>query len=234
MNQVTRLDNGTIELIFSIPWSDIQAAREKEIVKEVEETEISGFRKGKAPRDIVEPKLDTNKLLTAALQSLLPTAYQAIANAHKPKPVLYPHIKITKGQPNEDWEFIATTCEAPQVKLPPDYKSAIKNLEIKNANQKLTAIVDYLRQHSTLQIPHLLIEEESNHRLGHLAENLAQLSLDLPRYLQSKKMTTEDLRAQTASQAKIDLEIEFILETVRNGEQLPDRKKTLDFLASLV
>jgi hypothetical protein len=47
-------------------------------------------------------------------------------------------------------------------------------------------------------------------------------------------MTAENLKSQTADQARTDLETEFILEAVRKQEKLTDRAKTLDFLIGLV
>lgn len=233
-SSVNRLDNGTIEITFILPWPQIQTAHEKQVDQAVSEAELPGFRKGHAPHDLVLPKLDQNSLYQKALEQLVPRSYTQSLDEHQLKPILHPHIKISKGKIGEDWELVATTCEAPVVTLPADYLAEIKKIKESDKNKKLTQSVDYLRRVATLKIPTLLIEEEANHRLGRLAENLAQLSLDVPRYLQSKKMTIEDLRAQTASQAKIDLEIEFILEHIRATEKLADRQKTLDFLANIV
>ena len=233
-SSVNRLDNGTIEITFVIPWSNVQSAHAKEVDLAIEQVELPGFRKGKAPRDLVLPKLDQNTLHQKALEQLVPKAYSQSLNEHQLKPILHTHIKVTQGKLGEDWQLVASTCETPKVSLPADYQTEIKKIKPEDKNKKLTERVDYLRRSASLKIPHLLIEEEANHRLGHLAENLSQLGLDIPRYLQSKKTTVENLRAQTASQAKIDLEIEFILEHVRASEKLPDREKTLDFLVRLV
>ena len=233
LSSVNKLDNGTIEITFTLPWADIQSAYDQQVNLSIEQAELPGFRKGKAPRDLVLPKLDQNTLYQKALEQLVPKAYSESLDKHQLKPILHPHVKTTKGKVDEDWELVATTCEAPDITLPPDYRSEIKKITSVDKKKQLTARVDYLRTHASLKIPHLLIEEETNHRLGHLAENLSQLGLDIPRYLQSKKISVENLRAQTVSQAKMDLEIEFTLERVRTLENLPDRQKTLDFLSQL-
>jgi FKBP-type peptidyl-prolyl cis-trans isomerase (trigger factor) len=230
---INRLKNGTLELKLTIPWPLIDAAFNRQVEKAVGETEIPGFRKGKAPRDVVEPKLDKSALMSNALSEILPQVYSDEVQKNNLKPILYPQIKIDKGETGQDWEFTATTCEAPEVVLP-DYKTELPKLHPKEGENKLQTIVEFLQKNSHVEVPDLLVEEESNHRLSGLAENLTQLGLDLPKYLQTKKITAEGLKAQTAQTARIDLEIELVLNKIRESEKLPDRAKTLDFLQSLL
>ena len=91
----------------------MQQGYERVIAETIKNTEIKGFRKGHAPRKLVEAKLDRNQTFSHALQHLLPKEYQAAVNELGLKPVVYPQIKIEKGKESEDWVFIATLCEAP-------------------------------------------------------------------------------------------------------------------------
>src|SRR3989344_7072322 len=135
-SQVHRLDTGTIEITLSFPWPEVQKAKELAIADTVKVAKITGFRPGRAPRSLVEPNLDQSKLYSQAVQKLVPPAYQAALKEHNLKPIVYPSIRITQGEPNTDWTFIATTCEAPSVVLPtlkspnftssPDQKPAAK------------------------------------------------------------------------------------------------------------
>ena len=228
---INRLKNGTIEIKLTIPWSVIDASYNKQVEKAVAETEIPGFRKGKAPKETVIPKLDKPNLMSNALSEILPQMYSEEVTYHHLKPILYPQIKIDKGQTGTDWEFTALTCEAPEVVIP-DYKNEIPKLPA--GENKLQTVIGFLQKNSRVSVPDLLVEEESNHRLAGLAENLTQLGLDIPKYLQTKKMSTEDLKVQTARTARLDLEIELILNKIRENEKLPDRSKTLDFLQNLL
>jgi FKBP-type peptidyl-prolyl cis-trans isomerase (trigger factor) len=230
---INRLKNGTIEIKLTIPWSLIDASYNKQVENAVAEAEIPGFRKGKAPKETVIPKLDKSNLMSHALSEVLPQVYSDEVNHHQLKPILYPQIKIDKGKTGEDWEFTAITCEAPEVVIP-DYKNEIPKLQPPVGENKLQTIIDYLQKNSQVAVPDLLIEEESNHRLADLAENLTQLGLDMPKYLQTKKMSAETLKAQTAQTAKADLEIELILNKIRENEKLPDRAKTLELLQNLL
>jgi FKBP-type peptidyl-prolyl cis-trans isomerase (trigger factor) len=65
-------------------------------------------------------------------------------------------------------------------------------------------------------------------------ENLTKLGLDIPRYLQTKKLSPQDLKELTAKEARADLEMELILAEIKLKEKLPDKTKTVDYLLHLL
>jgi len=231
---IKRQDNGTIEVHLTFPWAEIQAGYVKQVDKAVEDTELPGFRKGKAPRDMVESKLDKTQVYSQALQEVLPEAYAEAIKQHGLAPILYPRIHIEKGQENQDWEVVAYTCEAPTAELPADWKDAVKKLPKEPTDSMLGRTIEQLKTTSTVKIPDILVEEEANHRLASLAENLTKIGVSTQTYMETKKLTPETLKAQFSQEARIDLEVEFILEHIRREEKLADRPKTLDFLKNLV
>ncbi len=235
MDQLIRKDDGTLEIKITLLWPDIQKAVDRQTQLAIAETELSGFRKGKAPRELVEPKLDKSELLSKALGELLPPAYSQIIENHKIKPILYPHVHLDKGQTGEDFYFTAVTCEAPIVSLPPDYPEKIKKLPpAADSNQALVPIIDWLKKEAKISIPEILVEEEVNHRLASLAENLTPLGLTMAKYLETKKLTPEILKSQTAQNARTDLEIEFILGYIQSDRKFTNRSQTLKFLTGVV
>lgn len=228
-SSVNRLPNGTVEITFTIPWTSIQKGYEHEVEKAVAEAELPGFRKGKAPKAEVEAKLDKSKLYSHALEHLVPAEYSQAVDREQLKPVLYPNITVKEGQEGKNWMFIATTCEAPQVTLPD-----LKPLKLLKLSKELKNIIDWLTQNSKLEIPQLIIEAEADHRIAVLAENLSKLGLTVDKYLETKKISAENLRAETIKSAREDLNTEFVLQKIQVDQHLKDRQATLDFLPSLV
>lgn len=224
---LNRLADGTIELTLTIPWTSILAGYETEVTKHIAEVELPGFRKGKAPRELVEPKLDKSQLYSHALQDLLPKVYSDAVKEHQLKPILYPKISLKSGKDGEDWVFVATTCELPVVTLP-DYKTGVKGLK------DLNAILDYLAKETKVTIPSLLVEEEANHRLAALADNLTNLGMTTDKYLATKNLKAEDHKAQLAQQSRAELALELTLGSIQAANQHKTRQETLDFLTALV
>lgn len=219
--------SGNIEIVVEVPWSEIQTSYEKVMLKTVAQTKISGFRRGKAPRNLVEPKLDKTKIYSQALQDLLPAKYSDAVKKHNLKPIVHPQIKVTKGEENKDWEVVFTTCEAPEVKLPENYHKNLKG-------KKLPEVLTQLSKSMGIVVPSLIAEEESSHRLASLVENLTKLGMTTEQYLASKKITAEALRAAIFEESKQDLSTEFILAEIQKTEKLENRAKTLEFLQAML
>ena len=66
---ISRKEDHTIELTLTIPWPTIKAAYEDIVNHAIETVEVPGFRKGKAPRNIAEEKLDRSKIYEEVVKS---------------------------------------------------------------------------------------------------------------------------------------------------------------------
>lgn len=222
-----RLDNGNIELTINILWAKIVKAFDGIVLEAVAAAELPGFRKGKAPRKLVEDKLRKSDLYLKAVERLLPDLYSALVKEHKLKPILSPRISLVKADEGQDWTLQALVCEAPVFELPKNWE---KDLAKVDKEQRLT----WLGENTSMTIPDLLSEEEANHRMAALVENITKLGLTTDGYLASKKITATDLKAGVIKDSRNDLKIEFILETVKTEKKLENRQKILEFLQSLV
>ena len=195
---LAKLPDGTITLTISLPVEDVKKAREEVITHAVEDMELPGFRKGKAPRKMVEEKLDPLKMQEEVLRHLLPKAYSSAVLEHNLKPIISPKISITKleapsvnsGQEDKDWEFTATTCEMPEVKLG-EYKKAVQDITAKakiaipGKEQKEANFDEIMRavmEKATVTIPSILVESEVERLLSQLLDEVKTLGLTLDQY----------------------------------------------------
>ena len=128
---IERKEDGTIHLQLTIPHSDIQKATEELISNTVNTAEITGFRKCKAPRSIVEQTLDKGKLKEEILKKLLPPTYVSAVEENNLKPIMNPKIHVDTLPDDKDWSITAITCEMPVVKLN-KYKDEIKKVTAKS------------------------------------------------------------------------------------------------------
>lgn len=232
---INRLANGTIELTITVPWSDIKISYTSVVDKFVQEAELPGFRKGKAPRNVVEEKLDKSKVYEEVLKQIVPRAYADAVKQENLKPIIPPRVEIIAAKENSDWQFKALTCEKPEVKLG-DYKDAINKAksakqskiwvpgktEKEEKPQELTLdeVLTALLEINQVQIPSLLVEDEVNRMLSRLIDQTQKLGLTVEQYLVSQGKTSDGLRQEYTNQANKNLALEFILEAIADQEKV--------------
>ena len=72
LSSLNRPLNGNLELTLTVSRNRVHAAYESAVTEAVADAELPGFRNGKAPRSLVEPKLDRNHTLSHALGHVIP------------------------------------------------------------------------------------------------------------------------------------------------------------------
>ena len=114
---IAKSDDGTIQITFTIPYTDINEAQEgvaKEMGKDIE---VPGFRKGMAPTSKVIDHVSKQTLLEKTLSKILPKLVAGAINEHKITPALYPKFELVKAVQGEDRQIRAVTCELPKIEL---------------------------------------------------------------------------------------------------------------------
>lgn len=232
---VNRLANGTIELTITIPWSEIQITYDQVVEDFVKEAELPGFRKGKAPRDLVEKQLDKTKVYEEVLKRIVPKAYADAIKQENLTPIISPRIEVIAAKEDADWQFRAQTCEKPEVKLG-NYQETISKLkkekstkiwvpgekkeEGKPPGPTIDEILNVLLETNQVQVPTVLVEDEANRMLSRLIDQTQKLGLTVEQYLVAQNKTTESLRAEYSQRAKTNLALEFILEAIADQEKI--------------
>lgn len=220
--------DGTITLNVTIPQKDIQKTREELIAQSVKTTTVPGFRKGKAPKKLVEDKIDKEKISEEILKKLLPIYYIEEVKEHNLKPIVHPKIHVGKIADDADWEFSATIAEMPVIELG-DYKKAIKDITAKSKivipgkeqqPPKMEDVMGALLKSVRVTVPAVLIEQEVDRLLAQTLDEIKTLGLTLEQYLASTKKTPEQLRADYAGKAENDIKIEFTLQKVAEEERI--------------
>lgn len=131
--KVTKLENSHVQVDVVVDEKTWKDAQEKAFNKLAENVTIDGFRKGKAPKNLVRSKIDPMKVLDEAINALLPKAYQEILEQDGIRPYARPQVDVTKVSDTElEIKFILVV--APEVKL-----GKYKGLEIGKETVKVTA-----------------------------------------------------------------------------------------------
>lgn len=128
-----KLSDTKIEIKVTLDKNDLAVAHKKAVEKLSKEIKLSGFRKGKAPTDLVEKSIDPNELSTTTLDIAVRTSVPLAFKDAEKAPLVVPNVNVTKYVPNELAEYTATADILPEIKLG-DYK----NLKVKKLENKVT------------------------------------------------------------------------------------------------
>ncbi len=228
-SEFKRVDDGGIELIFTIPSQIIKTTKD-EVLKEFQkDAVVAGFRKGMAPIAKVEQIAKDEELTEHILSHVLPAAFVLSVEEHKFNPAIYPKydaVKITSSKnvaDDTEWQIKAITCELEKIALPKDLKKKLKKDE-KDQNVLIKSLLEVVN----LKLPKMLIDEEVNARLSQVLDRIEKLGLTLEGYLKSVGKTPDSLRAEYEVQAKDAISIELILNQVANEEKIEVSEKEID------
>ncbi len=109
-------ENSTVELVIEVPAEDFDAAVEKAYRKNKGSISVPGFRKGKAPRKIIESMYGASVFYEDAIDEVYPTAYSEAVKEQGLDVVAYPSVEIVSVG-KEGLTFKATVTVKPEVKL---------------------------------------------------------------------------------------------------------------------
>ena len=111
-----KLEGSKVELHFSVEQSVFEAACERAYKKEVGKINIPGFRKGKAPRAMIEKMYGKGFFYDTALNEILPEAYESAVKEAGIDPVAQPEIDVLSLDEN-GVVFTAKVFVKPEVKI---------------------------------------------------------------------------------------------------------------------
>lgn len=233
---LARQDDGTIQLTITIGWDLVKKTQAEVIEGYVKSAELPGFRQGKAPKKLVEEKIDKDHLREDTLKKLLPEAYVEAVKEHNLRPILNPKIHVQKLENDKDWEFTAFTAEAPEITLG-DYKDAVKKVTAKakivvpgkeQAPTSFEEIAKAVLETVKIQIPKIIIDQEVDRLLAQTLDEVKRLGLTLDQYLASTGRNSETLRQEYEKKAENDIKLEFVLQKIAETEKINVEDKEID------
>lgn len=234
--QLDRKPDNEITLTITLPKEEIEKAKAIVINQAVENTVLPGFRKGKAPKKLVEQNVSQEKLREEVLKHLLPKAYVEAITEHKLNPIMHPKINMVSMEEGKDWQFTATTCEAPIIDLG-DYKKKIKDVTAKSKivipgkepqEPNFDEIMATLVESTKVTIPHILLDAEVDRLLSQTLDEVKRLGLTLDQYLNSTGKKPEQLREEYTVKARRDIAIELALQKIAETENIVIEEKDIN------
>lgn len=134
-------------ITFTIGQEQIKPALDKAFNKIKKNLNAPGFRKGNIPRAVFNQRFGEEALYEEALNSILPSAYEAAVAELGLDVVAQPKIDIASMEKGQDWTITAEVVTKPEVKLG-DYKNlAVDVTETKEVtDEEVDAKIERARQ----------------------------------------------------------------------------------------
>ena len=160
--------NNELKLEFKIEAAKFDEAIKKVYDKSAKYFNIPGFRKGKAPMNIIEKYYGPEIFYEDAFNEVVPEEFDKELKENNIEAVSRPEIDIKQIGKGQDLIFTAVIQTKPEVKL-----GKYKGIEIK-------------------KIEYNVSDEDINHELGHMAERNSRLVTVEDRPVQDKDITVID------------------------------------------
>ena len=120
---IEKKETNQVELTISVDKEEFDKAMNQAYRKNVGKMNVPGFRKGKAPRKIIEKMYGEGVFFEDAVNACYPAAYDAAVAEAKIEPVDHPEVTVDELSP-EGFTFKALVTVKPEVKIS-DYKGLI-------------------------------------------------------------------------------------------------------------
>ncbi|MCB9821784.1 trigger factor [Candidatus Nomurabacteria bacterium] len=129
--QVTRKDisETKVKLTIELGLEELTHSKQHELQEKAKTAKITGFRKGKAPLNLIEKQLDQNQLQADVINHAINDYYGQALSAEKLRALDQPNVTIGKFVPYTELQFTAEVEIMPKIKLG-DYKKIKKSPKI--------------------------------------------------------------------------------------------------------
>ena len=150
--QIEKLEKKMAKLTIEMPAEEFEAAIEKAYQKAKGRIALPGFRKGKAPRKMIEKMYGAGVFYEDAANIVIPEAYDNAVKERGENIVSRPAIDVTQIEAGKSFIFTAEVALKPEVTLG-EYKGVeVPKQEIEVTEEEIQAEVDKERERNSRTI----------------------------------------------------------------------------------
>ena len=144
--QVEKLEKNMAKLTIEAPAEDVEKAIQKAYQKARKRINIPGFRKGKAPRKLIEKMYGKEVFYKEAANDLIPNAYAEALKDCDLEIVSHPKINVNQIETGKPFIFTAEVAVKPEVTLG-EYKGIqVEKAPVEVTEEEIQAEVDKERE----------------------------------------------------------------------------------------
>ena len=117
MAMIEKLEGSKVKLTVEVCAEEFETAVEKAYFKTRKNITVPGFRKGHAPRKVIENAYGWEVFFEDAFDIIYPEAYKAAVKEHDVTPVDQPDVSVEQAAPGSPIVFSVTVAVKPEVAL---------------------------------------------------------------------------------------------------------------------
>lgn len=193
-SSVEKLNDTRVKLTVEVPFEELTNEIDQAYKSIAASVNIPGFRKGKAPRKLIDARFGRGPVLEQVVNDALPKHYEAAVTENELVVLGQPNIDLTKIEDNDHIEFIAEVDVRPEITLP----------DFADIKVEVPALGD--------------VDEALEQELNHLRERFVELK-DVDRAAQDDDFVSIDIKAEDAEgNAVAELEADGLSYKVGSGD----------------
>ena len=114
---VEKKEHNITELVIELPVEEVNKAFDRAFQKLAQQVNIPGFRKGKAPRKMIENRIGADGMRAEAFDFIIPDAYRRAVKEQELQPVGRPEVTDVTLNAGEPCVFTVSVITRPEVVL---------------------------------------------------------------------------------------------------------------------
>ena len=150
--KVTKLEHCRTEVLVTVDQDLWKKAQDKAFRKLAANITVPGFRKGKAPVNMVKSRVDQMKVYNEAINDVLNPVYQEVLTEEKIIPMARPSFDVTKLS-DDELEVKVTIVTAPEVELGKYQGHEIGKAKAEITSEEVENSINELRKRNATIVP---------------------------------------------------------------------------------
>lgn len=146
--KVEKLENSMAKLTVEVPAEELEKALDRAYNKNKNKLNVPGFRKGKAPRNIIEKMYGPEIFYEDAANDLVEREYEKAYDECGEDIVSSPEIEVVEIEKGKPFVFTATVALKPEIKLGKYKGVKIEKVETEVTDEEVDAAIEKERENS--------------------------------------------------------------------------------------
>lgn len=180
-------------LEVEVPAEEVQRGVERALTRLNQRVEIPGFRRGRAPRALLERYVGSEAVHEEAVRELVPEAYARAVDQAGVRPIARPQFQVDSLEAGKPLRFVATVDLVPEVLLGEYRAIRVSPAEAAVTEADVTAALEDLRGRHAHLVP---VGDRPAERGDYVLVRAAEISGTVERFLPDKEYLIE-LGSQT-------------------------------------